>query len=275
MDEHLREFAAAVHRPEPEIDLGRAALLIAKAEYPELDVGSYLVTLNGLADLAGAEGRGANSLRRLHRLRRFLFETQGFVGNTQEYFDPKNSFLNEVLDRKVGIPITLSLVVIEVGRRLGLAIEGIGLPGHFVVGFRSEDGQVLFDPFHGGALLTHESCHEVVSRAVGHPVTLTDEHFAPVTKRQLLTRLLYNLKAIYWRTEEWDKARGVLDRLLVLDPDSPEELRDRGQVWVNLGEFQRGMADWERYLREYPEAPDTDSVLTNLRRVRQALAALN
>ncbi len=275
MDQSLREFATTVERPEPDIDLGRAALLIAKAEYPELDAARYLTRLDGLADEARVERSGRDPLLRLNRLRESLFKTHGFTGNARDYFDPKNSFLNDVLDRKLGIPITLSLITMEVGRRLGLSIEGIGLPGHFIVGFRAETGQVLFDPFHGGALLTPEGCREVVSRAVGGPVALNDAHFVPVTKRQLLVRMLRNLKAIYWRKEEWGKARGVSDRLLVLEPDNPEELRDRGLVLTNLGEFQQGIADWERYLREYPEATDADVVRARLRRVRQALAALN
>ncbi|MBI2552901.1 MAG: tetratricopeptide repeat protein [Candidatus Rokubacteria bacterium] len=215
-------------------------------------------------------------LRRLHRLREFLFEEQGFRGNSEEYYDPRNSFLNDVLDRRLGIPITLSLVLIEVGRRLGLTINGIGLPAHFIVGFRAEEGcRVLLDAFNGGALLTPEGCQEVVSRALGRPVTLQEEHFAPVTKRQFLARVLNNLKVVYFKQEAWDKALKVSQRLLVLDPDNPCEIRDRGVVHANLGDLQRAAADWETYLRSNPESPDAEAVRSRLRRVRQALAALN
>ncbi len=275
MNESLSAFAAAVQRPDPDIDLGRTALLIAKAEEPDLDVERYLVRLDQLADQTKARGWTPDPLGRLHRLREFLFEEEKFRGNAEDYFDPRNSFLNEVLDRKLGIPITLSLVVMEVGRRLGLRFEGIGLPGHFVVRFRADASEVLLDPFHEGASLTRDGCHEVVSRMLGGPVPLNDGHFLPVTKRQLLTRMLGNLKGIYWRKEAWEKVTRVLDRLLVLEPDSPEGLRDRGLVLTNLGEFQRGIADWERYLREHSDGPSADLVRENLRKLRQRLATLN
>jgi len=218
---------------------------------------------------------GADSLRRLHRLREFLFEEQGFRGNAEEYYDPRNSFLNDVLDRRLGIPITLSLVLIEVGRRLGLAIHGIGLPAHFIVGFQSGRCRVLLDPFNGGAILTPEGCQELVSRVLSRQVTLQEGHFAPVTKQQFLIRMLNNLKAIYFKQEAWEKALRVSERLLLLDPGSSCEVRDRGLVLANLGDLQRAALDWEAYLRRSPESPDAESVRSRLRRIRQALATLN
>jgi len=134
---------------------------------------------------------------------------------------------------------------------------------------------MLLDPFNGGAILTPEGCQEVVSRALGRPVTLQEEHFAPVTKRQFLTRMLNNLKAIYFKQEAWDKALQVSQRLLLLDPDNPGEIRDRGVVHANLGDLQRAAADWETYLRGNSESPDAEAVRSRLRRVRQALAILN
>ena len=275
MDPSLLEFAAAVRRPESRIDLSRAALLIARADYPDLDLRRYLTRLQELADGARSEDWTGSPLKRLHRLRRFLFEEQGFRGNDADYYDPQNSFLNDVLDLRLGIPITLSLVFMEVGRRLALPVEGIGLPGHFIVGFGAGEERILLDPFNGGAILTPEGCEAVVSRVIGHPVTLEASHFLPISKRQLLSRILTNLKAAYFKREEWEKALGVLDRLLVLDPDSPGEGRDRGLVFAKLGKFPVAIALWERYLRQQPEAPDAQSVRGNLRQVRQALAALN
>ena len=236
---------------------------------------AYLRRLDDLAGDTRAVGWERDPLRRLHRLREFLFEEEGFRGNSEEYHDPRNSFLNDVLDRRLGIPITLSLVLIEIGRRLGLTIYGIGLPAHFIVGFRAEGCRMLLDPFNGGAILTPEGCQEVVSRALGRPVTLQEEHFAPVTKRQFLTRMLNNLKAIYFKQEAWDKALQVSQRLLLLDPDNPGEIRDRGVVHANLGDLQRAAADWETYLRGNSESPDATAVRSRLRRVRQALAILN
>lgn len=249
--------------------------MIAKAEYPDLRLPEYVHRLDRLAEAARGAGSERDPLCRLHRLREFLFEEQGFKGNADEYYDPRNSFLNDVLDRRLGIPITLSLVLIEVGRRLGLTIHGIGLPAHFIVGFQSDRCRVLLDPFNGGAILTPEGCQEVVSRVLSRPVELREEHFAPVTKRQFLIRMLSNLKAIYFKREAWDKALGVSERLLLLAPDNHCEARDRGVVLANLGELQRAALDWENYLSKSPESPDAEAVRSRLRRVRQALATLN
>jgi regulator of sirC expression with transglutaminase-like and TPR domain len=274
-DPSLRELAAEIARPDAEINLARAALVIARSEYPRLDVDAYLDRLDALARGVGASARAADALPRLHRLREYLFGEQGFAGNCEDYFDPRNSFLNDVLDRRLGIPITLSLVLIEVGRRLDLPMEGVGLPGHFVTGMRLGDCQILLDPFNGGAIVTAEACRALVYRVLGHPVTLTETHFAPVSNRQFLTRMLNNLKASYFRREAWEKAVRVIDRLLLLDPDAGAERRDRGLALHSMGEFRRGIADWERYLTDFPNAPDHEKVLGHLRRVRQRLAQLN
>ncbi len=251
------------------------ALLIAKAEYPDLQVQEYVSRLDRLAEAAKGAGSERDPLRRLHRLREFLFEEQGFRGNAEEYSDPRNSFLNDVLDRRLGIPITLSLVLIEVGRRLGLSMHGIGLPAHFIIGFHADRCRVLLDPFNGGAILTPEGCQALVARALGRTVQLQEEHFAPVTKGPFLIRMLNNLKAIYFKQEAWEKALGVSERLLLLDPDNHCEARDRGLVLANLGELRRAALDWETYLRKSPESTDAESVRSRLRRVRQALATLN
>ncbi|MGH7398981.1 MAG: SirB1 family protein [Candidatus Rokuibacteriota bacterium] len=274
-DSSLAEFARAVERPDDEIRLARAALLIAAVEQPALDVDAYLGRLSELARAAEPARRAADPLGSLHRLREYLFEELGFAGDRTDYFDPRNSQLNQVLDRRLGIPITLSLVLIEVGRRLGLEMEGIGLPGHFITGARIAGEQVLLDPFNRGALLTAESCRDLVGQALGRPVRLGPEHFAAVTNRQFLTRMLANLKGVYWRQEAWDKVVRVIDRLLVLNPVSAGERRDRGSAWSNMGRLERGVADWEQYLTDFPNAADHEQVRNQLRRVRQKLAQLN
>ncbi len=274
-DSSLLELSALVSRPDGRIDLARAALAIARWEYPRLDADAYLERLDGLARAVDGVRRAPDALGRLHRLREYLFVEQGFAGNRDDYYDPRNSFLNDVLDRRQGIPITLSLVLMEVGKRLGLAIEGIGLPGHFIAGARLDDSQILLDPFNGGALVTPEECEELVGSVVGRPVTLLPEHYAPVSGRQLLTRMLANLKGAYWQRQEWDRVVGTIDRLLVLDPKAASEWRDRGVAWSNLGEVRRGLGDWERYLTEFPDAEDHETVKGHLRRARQKLAQLN
>ena len=274
-DPALRQWAAEVERPDREIDLARAALVLARVEYADLDIGAYLGRLGELAAEAEAGCRKCTDLNLLHRVREYLFAEQGFTGNRADYGDPRNSFLNDVLDRRLGIPITLSLLLIEVGRQLGLAIEGIGLPGHFVTGVRLGGEQILLDPFNGGAILTPDLCADLVARAVGQRVSLTEADFAPVTKRQLLGRMLRNLKGIYWQREEWEKAVEIVNRLLVLEPTAGGEWRDRGVALAHLGDFRRGLADWERYLTDFPNAPDGEKVRGQLRRVRQRLSQLN
>lgn len=274
MDPALRAFSDLVRTPEPEVDLARASLEIARLEHPELIPEHHLKRLDELARTSGTAAI-ADPLNALHRLREFLFEEEGFAGNPKDYYDPRNSCLNDVLERKLGIPITLSVVMIEVGRRVGLPILGVGLPGHFVVRADVADEPVLLDPYDAGAVLTPERATELVTRALGRRVKLGEQHFAPASRRQILTRMLMNLRSVYSRREEWGKALAVLDRLLVLHEESAVYHRDRGTVLVKLGEFHRGVADWERYLRRCPAAEDSENVREQLRRVRRRLAALN
>jgi regulator of sirC expression with transglutaminase-like and TPR domain len=273
-DAALRAFGEIVGAPEPAIDLARGALDIARIEHPRLAAERSIKLLDDLAVRSGAADLG-DELRSLHRLREFLFAEEGFRGNGDDYYDPRNSCLNDVLERRRGIPITLALVMMEVGARVGLRILGIGLPGHFVVSAQVGADSVLLDPFSGGAVLTREEAHAVVARAVGRPVKLDDASFAPCSRRGILARMLNNLKAIYVARGEWDKAMAAIERLLLVDGGSPIHLRDRGSVLVKLGQFQRGLADWERYIAQNREASDAQSVWQQLRRVREGLAALN
>ena len=261
--EPLRAFGDLARRPPQAVDLGLGALLIAQIEYPELEPKAELARLDELAARVGGGD--------VERLRRFLFEDEGFAGNADDYYDPRNSCLNDVLARHLGIPITLSVLVIEVGRRVGLAVEGVGLPGHFMV---SAEG-TLFDPFHGGAIVTRADAGAVVARVLGRPVPLEDAHFAPVSKTQILVRMLANLRSVYVDREAWAKARAVMERLMLLDPDTPGHVRDYGTVLMKQGDFARGAAHWERYLALHPGARDAGRVKTQLTEIRRAIASLN
>ena len=220
-------FAHVAARPEEELDLGAAALLIAEVEYPGLDVAHYLSMLDDMADAvrgrAGAAS-GPDALR--EAMGHHLFESLGFRGNGEHYYDPRNSFLNEVIDRRVGIPITLSVVVLEVGRRLGLALEGVSFPGHFLVRHRAGEREVLLDPYHGGAALSRADLEERLRAVPGHgdKAELAPAHLAPASKRQILVRMLNNLLGIYRdRQKDAARTRGVLERLAILNPATLKE----------------------------------------------------
>lgn len=274
MDPALQAWAELVRVPDSEIDLALGTLALARVEYPDLIADHYVKQIDDLAARSGTAGI-EDPLRALHRLREFLFDGEGFRGNADDYYDPANSCLNQVLDRKLGIPITLSVLMMEVGRRVGLRLHGVGLPGHFVVSATVGTESVLLDPFDGGTVLTQETAADVVARAVGRRVPLAAEHFAPVTKRHILVRMLANLKGAYVRREEWAKSLAIVDRLLVLDGESSAFIRDRGSLLVKLGELMRGAAEWERYLNGHPQAADAEKIKRQLRRVRQRLGTLN
>ena len=259
----LRSFGELARMPQQAIDLGLGALLIAQIEHPDLVPKAELARLDALAARVGTGD--------VHRLRRFLFEDEGFAGNADDYYDPRNSCLNDVIDRRLGIPITLSILVMEVGRRVGLAVEGVGLPGHFMA---AADG-VLFDPFNRGAVVSRAEAGDVVARVLGRPVPLEEGHFAPVPKPQILVRMLANLRSVYVDREAWTKARAVMEHLMLLDPESPGHVRDYGTILMKEGDFARGAAQWERYLALHPGARDAERVKAQLTEIRRAIASLN
>lgn len=274
IDKALERFLTLIRQGE-ELDLAEGALLIAQTEYPDLDIGRYLARLDRMAEEAQAGFGGPDLSAALRRLNVYLFEEQGFRGNAEDYYDPRNSFLNDVLDRKTGIPIALSVVYMELGRRLGLPIQGIGLPGHFVVQYQGDTETSIIDTFNRGAVLDASDCEALVARATGRAIELRPEHFRPVGKRQILARMLLNLKGIWLSREEWAKALAVIERLLAIEPSAPGEVRDRGIVRARLGAWAEAARDIEAYLRARPDAPDAETVRHHLRAVRQALASRN
>ena len=275
-DSLRRTFARVLARPEPELDLGRAALLIAQAEYPRLDVEHYLRRLDAMAASIGPEvAREADPLRRVYLLNRFLFITEGFRGNADQYYDPRNSFLNDVLDRKLGIPITLCTVYMELGGRLRLPIEGVGFPGHFLVKYVLNDGEILIDPFHRGAILTEADCRRRLKEMTDDAVPFRADHLRSVTKRQILSRMLTNLKHIFLRARSFPKALRMMDLLLAVTPDDGVELRDRGLLLSQVGRPGAALRDLERYLAMTPKAEDADTIKEHVAGVRRRMASMN
>jgi regulator of sirC expression with transglutaminase-like and TPR domain len=260
---------------EPAFPLAEAALLVACEEYPQLPVQAYLERIDEMAQSARVPiGRASTLLGRVRALNAYLFEEQGFHGNNDDYYDPRNSFLNDVLDRRTGIPVTLSAVYIEVGRRCGLEVEGVSLPGHFIVRVR-ECGSQLVDPFHAGALLSHDECQARLDRIFAGRMRLDPAMLAPCDGRALLARMLRNLKVIYVKAQDYPRALNVLDRLVELEPASAEERRERGLVYAAMDCYGLAVADIEKSLELAPAGPEADPLRARLLELRRKQALVN
>ncbi len=255
-------------QPEVTLDLAAAALQIASEEYPELDAANYLARLDRLAERAAAQlslSVEPDVIDSLDSINRTLYREEGFSGNSDVYYDPRNSFLNEVLDRRTGIPITLSIIYMEVGRRLGLDIRGVGLPGHFLVKCVAASGEWLIDPFFGGKTVTEAECRQRLKRLHGEKFSFHRSFLDCVSKRQILGRLLANLKMIYLVQRDFGRALNVIEKILLIFPDAAAEIRDRGSVSFRLQHFSAAIRDWNRYLAMKPQASDVQEVKQNLK----------
>lgn len=268
-------FAALLARSE--IPLDEAALAIAAEEYPDLDTQATLARLDALADEVGAQvGDLRPPLKVLQAMRGVLRE-HGFRGNEKEYYDPRNSFLNEVLERKLGIPISLSILTVEVARRLGVHLQGVGFPGHFLVKCAVQPGlpsEIFVDAFNGWEMLGSEEC-TARFRSVLHGRTFDQTLLDPVDSRHILTRLLHNLKRIYVERGDDVRTLWVVDRLLLVTPDDLEERRDRGLVSARLGGTAAAARDLEAYVRGHPRASDVDEVRALLKELGGRPSLLN
>jgi regulator of sirC expression with transglutaminase-like and TPR domain len=224
-------FTEAVTGPESRLDLGRAALLIASEEYPGLDILRYVARLEAMAAAVRPRvGTTEDALEQIEHLNTYLFVERGFRGNSQDYYDPRNSFLNDVLDRKLGIPITISVVYMEVGRRVGMPLQGVGMPGHFIVKYAGPEGDIYIDPFNSGRVLSRQACEELIQQVYGEPVPFQDTFLSAVSKKQILGRILMNLKAIYLHTKQYRKALAAVERLLIIEPSAAQEEKDRAAL---------------------------------------------
>ena len=275
--------------------------MIARVEYPELDAGRYLAQL----DFIGHEARrrlataappddaphdvDADRYAKVIALNGYLFDELRFVGNEADYEDPRNSFLNEVIDRRTGIPITLSLLYMEVARRAGLPVEGVNFPGHFLLRCRAGRGlpyveDLIIDPFHGGALLSRD----LLARQSGgqnndeDPAAFESRLLPRATKPQILSRMLLNLKRVYVNMQSFPQARDVTDLLIAVDPSAISELRDRGLLAYHLKDFPAALRDLQAYLKLIPsgaqgddERQDRERVWEHVKTLRKRVASLN
>lgn len=271
-------FTAIVSKSDEAINLAEAALLIAQEEYPGLQIAAYLERLDRMAhevEKRFRHDRDEDPLGCVEALNGYFFNDLKFRGNAQEYYDPRNSFLNEVLDRRTGIPITISTVYLEVGWRLGMPLHGIGFPGHFLVKYSAGKGEIILDPFHRGAILTEKECQGRLDQVYAGRVQLRPDLLAAATKRQILARILANLKGIYVAAKDYRRALAAVERMLVINPDLAPEIRDRGILRMQLNQAPQAIADLEWYVTTNPQAEDIEEVRKRLRDCRQAQASLN
>lgn len=273
-----KAFTALLALPDEAIDLAHASLLIAREEYPDLEVGRYLARLDGMAEeirgrMKGREG-AASQIAHLNRL---LFEELGFRGNREEYYDPRNSFLNDVLDRRIGIPITLSTVYLEVGRRIGCRLAGVAFPGHFLVRYIGQEPMpdVLIDPFNQGRILSEAECRALLLETYKGQVSYRPELLRRARNREILERMINNLKWIYRQRRDYHMALKVQQLLVCLAPGRPEEIRDRGLIHYHLALFAEAVLDLGHYLRLAPLAPDAPQIRKRLKDLERLVPRMN
>ena len=273
--------------------LAPAALIIARIEYPRLDPTPYLARLDAMGEAARlrieqhvAETGDASPVGRVKALNAYLFDEQGFVGNRDKYEDPRNSCLNEVLERRTGIPITLSLLYIEVASRAGVRVDGVNFPGHFLVRCPDMEGPgakgIIIDPFHGGAVLSEHDCRLLLQRHVGTEMAFDKSLLAPATRPQILVRMLLNLKRIYVHMRSFPQARAITEMLLGLNPSALSELRDRGLLAYHLNDLATALRDLQTYLKlsrladlDDEERKEHEQIWEHVKTLRRRVAALN
>ncbi|MBE9127529.1 MULTISPECIES: SirB1 family protein [unclassified Coleofasciculus] len=256
-----QNFYQEIEQPDAQIDLAAATLYIAQEEYPDLDIDAYLNALDVMA--AEVEERlpaARYPLRMLQSLNQYFYEDLGFTGNITDYYNPHNSFFNEVIDQRTGIPITLSLVYLEVARRLDFPMVGVNMPGHFLIRPEFEGVGIFVDAFNRGEILFEQDCEVRLAQMYGRPVRLQSSFTGLVSHRQLLARMLTNLKLIYLNRQDLSRALAAIERILLLFPDAVRELRDRGLLYYQLGDSSKASQDLENYLAILPNAEDADVI---------------
>lgn len=291
----VQHFVDLALRP-GEDDLAEAAMQVARLEYPQARLHEGLERLRSLAERTSAYVQASAApgdvLGHVQQLGQFLFDTEGYTGNLGSYEDPRNSFLNDVLARRTGIPITLSIIYMHVGRRVGLWLEGVNFPGHFLVrckgmlGDAAPTEDLILDPFHGGIVLTERDCARLLARHAGEGARFERILLTPAFKTQIVVRMLVNLKRAYAKMRSFPRARDVSDLVLALDPASITELRDRGLLSYQMGQYNAALIDLEHYLAltarhvrkdedESEVKEEVEAVWEHVKNLRRRVASLN
>jgi regulator of sirC expression with transglutaminase-like and TPR domain len=273
-DDVRREFSTLTAR-EP-IPLARGALLIAKEEYPDLVIEKYLDKIADLTREAEPIVRaGDDTIEKVQLFSEFLFGQKGFDGNRDAFGDPRNSFLNDVLERRLGIPITLAVIYIEIGRRLGLNLFGVSFPTHFLVKAVDERGELIIDPFNAGMILSLDEIKARLTQIYGQPVEVNPAMLKAVGARHILGRMLRNLKNIYSSGADWTRALSALDRILLLEPRAIDDLLERATVYERLECFAPALEDFQSFITQAPEHPNADGARESVMRLMRQVARIN
>lgn len=272
------EFDRILSLDDSDIDLAEGALIIARDEYPDLDIPRYLEQIDSFAiDVAERLGDDNDMETIITVLNDYLFKEQGFRGNMEHYYDPRNSLLNDVIDRRSGIPISLSIIYLETGRRLGLDLEGVSFPGHFLVRFNVGSGAVVLDPFFGGISLGEDELEFRLSRFGGESYLgeSLEDLLEPASNRSILERVLRNLRGIYMESSTHDKALLKSNRLLSIAPDNPSEYLLRGSIYHAMECHQLALADYQQFIDMNPDGDDIERIRAKIIELQGAVRRLH
>ncbi len=265
-------FYSEINQPDEKIDLAKAALYLTLEDDTQFDPNEYLNALDTMADEVRETLPGTfYPLRIIKSINNYLYNDLGFTGNAIDYYDPRNSFLNQVIERRTGIPITLSLVYLEIAKRINFPMVGIGMPGHFLIRPDFAEAGIYVDAFNQGEILFPQDCQERLAQIYGQPVELKPQFLATVSNKQFLVRMLTNLKAIYLNRNQGLKAIAAIDRILLLFPDAVMEKRDRGILYYQLNLWAEARQDLETYLVSHPHADDAEIIRQLLAKMSQNL----
>jgi len=275
----IQAFAALVRSEieDERVDILRAALTFSRIDEPALDVEHYAHRVEELARRVAAKIQDPDEPAQvIAALNEVLFQEEMFRGNTVDYYNPRNSFLHDVLDRRLGIPITLALVYMEVARRVGFPLFGVGMPGHFLLKHYDVDGHsILIDAFERGQVVSEEDCRQKLNTIYSGQVALQPEFLLPVTRRQMLTRMLNNLRSIYLSQRDFRRAVQVVDLVLVIYPRSPEDVKQRAVLRYNLDDYRGALSDFDEYVKMSPDASDAEEIRQTALSLRRSMAMMN
>ena len=275
----IQAFAALVRSDieDERIDLLRAALTFARIEDPQLDIEHYVRRVDALAKRVAAKVQDPDDpVQMIAAMNEVLFQEEVFRGNSVDYYSPRNSFLQHVLDRQLGIPISLALVYMEVARRISFSLYGVGMPGHFLVKHYDVDGHaILIDAFERGSIVTEEDCRQKLDSIYSGQVALQPEFLLAVTRRQMLTRMLNNLRSVYLSQRDFRRAVQVVDLVLVIYPRSPEDVKQRAVLRYNLNDYRGALSDFEEYVKMSPDASDAEEIKQTALSLRRSMAMMN